>query len=66
MTLQELLNETLVEKNRRLRQAKCEHEEIHSSSVSGPTGTFRNSFCLDCGKSWHRASPILLQQRGTQ
>lgn len=54
MTLAELVNETLVEKNRRLRQMKCQHEEVYSSTVAGPTGTFTNSFCLDCGKSWHR------------
>jgi len=54
MTIDELVRETLVEKNRRLRQAKCPHEEVYSSTVAGPTGVFTNSFCLDCGKSWHR------------
>jgi hypothetical protein len=29
MTLEELQRETLVEKNRRLRQQKCRHEEIY-------------------------------------
>jgi hypothetical protein len=52
MTIEELVRETLVEKNRRLRQAKCCHEEVYSSTVAGPTGTSTNSFCLDCGKSW--------------
>jgi hypothetical protein len=56
MTLAELAAETLVEKNRRLRQANCPHEEIHSSTVSGPDGTFTNSSCLDCSKSWHSAT----------
>jgi hypothetical protein len=53
MTVDELVRKTLVEKNRRLRQAKCSHR-VYSSTVAGPTGTFSNSFCLDCGKSWHR------------
>lgn len=51
MTLEELVNETLVEKNRRLRQARCPHEEVYSSTVIGPSGTFTNRFCLDCGKT---------------
>lgn len=51
MTLQELVNETLVEKNRRMRQAKCRHEEIYESWAYGPLGIFTNVFCLDCGKS---------------
>lgn len=50
MTLDDLVRETLIEKNRRLRQAKCKHEEIYSSTVMGPNGTFTNGFCLDCGK----------------
>lgn len=54
MTIEELVRETLVEKNRRLRQAKCHHDEVYSSTVAGPAGTFTNSFCLDCGKSWYR------------
>lgn len=53
LTLQELVAETLTEKNRRLRQEKCDHAEIYSSTVSGPDGTFSDSICLDCGKSWH-------------
>lgn len=52
MTLDELARETLTEKNRRLLQAKCEHEEVYSSAVTGPDGTYSNSFCLDCGKSF--------------
>lgn len=50
MTLQELVNETLVEKNRRIRRMKCRHMEVYSSWVSGPTGIFGNVFCLDCGQ----------------
>lgn len=57
MTLEELQNETLVQKNTRLLQAKCRHEEIYSSTVWSADGTFTNSFCLDCGKSWHREEP---------
>lgn len=53
MTLAELMQETLTQKNRRLRQAKCRHEEVYSSTVSGLSGTFTNRFCLDCHKSWH-------------
>ena len=37
MTLDELVKETLVEKNRRLRQAKCSHEEVYSSTVGSKT-----------------------------
>lgn len=57
MTLQELINETLVEKNRRLRQEKCQHPEVYCSSVTGDSGHFENRFCLDCGKTWHREFP---------
>lgn len=49
MTLAELANETLVQKHRRLMQAKCRHEEVYSSTVISSRGTFTNSFCLDCG-----------------
>jgi len=52
MTLQELAAETLMQKNKRLRQAKCEHRDTYSSTVSGPNGTVTNGFCWDCGKSW--------------
>lgn len=52
MTLEELAKETLVQKNRRLRQEKCEHEEVFCSTVSGPGGTFQTRGCFDCGKSW--------------
>ena len=51
MTLQELVDETLVQKNRRQRQAKCRHEEVYISAVASPVGTFTNAFCLDCGKT---------------
>lgn len=52
MTLAQLAAETLVAKNRRLRQAKCSHEEVYCSIVTGPSGTFENYVCLDCWKSW--------------
>lgn len=51
MTLQELVNETLMEKNRRLRQMKCDHAEVYSSTVVSRAGIFTNAFCLDCGKT---------------
>jgi hypothetical protein len=50
MTLDELQRETLTEKNRRLQQAKCPHEEIYTSTVTGPDGAHTLRFCLDCGK----------------
>jgi hypothetical protein len=53
MDLAELQRETLTQKHRRLMQAKCPHPEIYSSTVAGPSGTFTNRFCLECGKSWH-------------
>jgi hypothetical protein len=53
MTLRELERETLTEKNRRLWQEKCPHEEVYSSTVTGPCGTFTTKFCFDCGKSWN-------------
>lgn len=49
MTIEELARETLIEKHRRLMREKCQHEEVYSSTVAGPAGTFTNSFCLDCG-----------------
>lgn len=52
MTLEELVNETLTQKNLRLRQEKCEHEEVFCSTVIGPNGTFKTRGCFDCGKSW--------------
>jgi hypothetical protein len=53
MTLEELQRETLTEKNRRLRQLRCPHEEVYSSSVLGPDGTSSTRFCFDCGKTWN-------------
>lgn len=53
MTLQELAAETLVEKNRRLRQEKCRHEEMFTSTVTSPGGVYTNKVCMDCGASWH-------------
>lgn len=52
MTLDDLVKETLTEKNRRLRQEKCGHEEVVCSSVTSPVATYENRFCMDCGKSW--------------
>lgn len=53
MTLQELAAETLTQKHKRLMQAKCQHQDVYSSAVSGPNGTFTNGFCWDCGKRFH-------------
>ena len=47
-----LVAETLTEKNRRLRQGKCKHEEVFSSTCAGPAGTFTTAVCIDCGKTW--------------
>lgn len=53
MTLQELVNETLVEKHRRLMQAKCKHnDELWHSTYDGPGWSFTETTCLDCGKRW--------------
>jgi len=52
MTVAMLQAETLSQKNRRLRQAKCEHEEIFYSTSTGSAGTFTTSICMDCGKTW--------------
>jgi hypothetical protein len=52
MTIEELVRETLVEKSRRLRQEKCLHQEVYSTSCTSKEGAFQNSFCLDCGKAW--------------
>lgn len=53
MTLEALAAETLVQKNRRLRQEKCPHDFAHSSTVVSVAGAFTNRFCYDCGKIWH-------------
>lgn len=53
MTLEELVRETLIEKNTRLLRAKCPHLEIYCSTVTGPDGTFSHRFCLDCGAMLH-------------
>ncbi len=58
MTLDELVNETLTQKNRRLRQERCPHDEVYSSTVSVPVGEFSNSVCLDCGKSNPRGTDL--------
>ncbi len=56
MTVAMLAAETLVEKNRRQRQAKCGHEEVFSSTCTGSAGTFTTAVCLDCGKTWRGES----------
>jgi hypothetical protein len=50
MTLEEMARETLMEKHRRLMKERCLHDEVYSSSVTGPAGSHTVSFCLDCGK----------------
>ena len=51
MTLADLQLETLTEKNIRLRQEKCQHPEIWSSTFwcNGVKST--NRICLECGWS---------------
>lgn len=49
--LTDLINETLSQKHRRLMQAKCPHDEVYESTVTGPDGTFTHRICLDCGAS---------------
>lgn len=58
LTVKMLAAETLTKKNLRKRQAKCEHEEIFSSTCSGPAGTFTTAVCIDCGKIWRNSEPI--------
>ena len=41
MTLEELSRETLVEKHVRLKQEKCPHEKIYSSTVYEPNWMFQ-------------------------
>lgn len=52
LTVKMLQAETLVENNRRNVQAKCSHDEVFSSTCTGPAGTFTTQVCLDCGKTW--------------
>ena len=52
VTLEQLANETIIQKHRRIMQAKCSHSEVYGSTVRGPSGTFTNAYCLDCGKTW--------------
>ncbi len=56
MTLTELQAETLTQKHRRQQQERCAHEEVYSSTVMAPAGTFTNMACLDCGKTWRTSS----------
>jgi hypothetical protein len=64
MNLAELAGETLTQKHRRKRQERCRHKEIYSSSVTSDWGDSTNSFCLDCGKSWHtHSSPSVPAKR---
>jgi hypothetical protein len=58
MTLQELVNETLVEKHKRLMREKCRHGGCYSSTVMGPVTIFTNACCLDCGRVWHTETKI--------
>jgi hypothetical protein len=64
MTLDELVRETLTEKNRRLRQEKCKHKETYSQRCDGPSGSFASGFCWDCGKPWRsEVTPSVAKQR---
>lgn len=58
MTVAMLAAETLSEKNRRKRQEKCKHEEIFSSTCTGPAGTFTTAVCMECGKHWRGEATV--------
>lgn len=58
MTLDELQRETLTEKNRRMRQAKCPHEGVYSSTVSSRDGEWTVRVCLDCGARLAKAEAV--------
>lgn len=52
LTVAMLVAETLTQKNRQLRQEKCNHPEVFSSTCIGPAGTFTTAVCIECGKTW--------------
>lgn len=52
LSLKELAAESLVQKHRRLMQAKCEHREVFTTTVVSERGAVTNKVCLDCGKHW--------------
>lgn len=56
LTIKELERETLTAKHRRLLQERCKHKDVYSSTMLSQNGTFTNSVCFDCGKSWHIAA----------
>ena len=51
MTIDELQRETLTEKNTRLRQEKCRHPEVWSSSVRWGDVKSTSTVCVKCGKN---------------
>ena len=59
MTLAELQRETLAEKNTRLRQEKCRHPEIWSSTFWCDGVTSTNRICLECG--WSERSEAFIK-----
>lgn len=65
MTVAMLTAETLTEKNKRLRQTKCKHEEVFSSTCAGSAGTSTTAVCMDCGKTWRGKVRDPGHQRGT-
>lgn len=62
LTVELLKAETLSQKNRRLRQAKCQHEEVFSSTCTGPAGTFTTMVCVECGKTWRTERASKMEQ----
>lgn len=54
VNIRELTLETLSQKNCRLMQERCKHDEVYSSTVND--GPFTNCVCLNCGKWWRAAS----------
>ena len=56
MTLAELVNETLVEKHRRLMREKCKHEPgaLVVSTFCSHEASFTDTFCADCGQHWRK------------
>jgi hypothetical protein len=52
MNIQELANETLVQKHRRLMRAKCKHKDLFISTFVSEAVAFREEHCFDCHMMW--------------
>jgi hypothetical protein len=57
VTLEELARETLTQKNKRLRQEKCQHKDIYQTTIIGPFEINTNEVCLDCWMTWQLKEP---------